>query len=216
MPYAAQLCGDIARHPLPMLSPGRARSVCAGMVNGPLVFVSSNWHHRRTAFDGEPGCGWPGGTGLAIYWAAASQNRHLLGQSEPRLRCDDDRTLLATATPWRSVFACTHGLWTPRTKTLIATAERVEPISALMPETIFPTEIGVRRCTFGAGGLGRHELSGKCGVNVTRVWHNPQVTFTESWGTRRQVGRHTWVVTVAGGQPRLTRQSGPVAPQFWI
>jgi hypothetical protein len=133
---------------------------------------------------------------------------------EPRLRCDDDPTLLALPTPWRSVFACTHGLWTPRTKALIATAERVRPIAAL-PKTIFPSEIGARRCTFAGGGLGRHELSGKCEVNVTRVWHDPQVAFTESWGTGRHGHRHTWVVTVTGGTPRVTQQRGPVAPQFW-
>ncbi len=44
IPFAARLYSDIARHPLPMLDPGRSRSVCAGTVNGPVLSVSSNRH----------------------------------------------------------------------------------------------------------------------------------------------------------------------------
>ena len=216
MPDADRLCQDIAQHPLAMLNPGRSRSVCDGSVNGPEVSVSSIWNGRPTSVSGEPGCGWPGGTGLAIYWAAADGNEHVFSQLEPRLRCDDDPRLLAMPIPWRSVFACSHGLWTPRTAKLIRTAEQVPPIPGLEPKAIFPSEIGTQRCEFVGGGLGLHKLGGYCEVNVTHVWHNPQVTFTESWAAGRHVHRHTWIVTVVDGQAKLTKQTGPAAPQFWM
>lgn len=215
IPFVARLCGDIARHPLPMLDPGRSRSVCAGAVNGPVLSVSSNRHGTHTSFSGEPGCDWPGGTGLLVYWAASLHDTRMLSRAEPRLRCDDDPQLLSRPTPWRSVFACTHGLWTPRTAKLIALAEQVPPISWLTPRTLFPPEIGTRRCLIDGGGLGRHKLDGRCEVNVTHVWRRPQVTFTESWPAGHVTRRHTWVMTVASGAATLTKQNGPVAPQFW-
>jgi hypothetical protein len=198
-----------------MLDPGRSRSVCGGLVNGPFVFVSTIWHGHVRSLSGEPGCGWPGGTGLAAYWAAADNNEHLLRQLEPRLRCDDDPTLLAMPTPWRSVVACTRGLWTPRTAKVIRIAERVAPLPGLPAEGIFPKQIGVRRCSFVGVGLSSRKLGGYCEVNVTDAWHHPQVSFTESWPGGRRVNRHTWVVTVVDGHGTLTRQHGPAAPQFW-
>jgi len=200
MPDAAQLCRDIALHPRPMLAPGLPRSECLGRVNGPVVAVSS----KRGSFQGEPGCGWPGGTALAVYWAAATGGDRLLARFEPRLRCDDDPTLLATPTPWRSVVACTHGLWTPRTARLIAVAETVAPMAALRARTLFPPQIGARLCTL-------RTLRGDCEVNATRVWSRPRVTFTESWPG----GRHSWVVDVIGSHPVLVHESGPVPPQLW-
>jgi hypothetical protein len=216
IPFAARLCKDIARHPLSMLDPPRSRSVCAGAVNGPVVSVSSNWNGRRASFAGEPGCDWPGGTGLAVYWAAVDKDEHALGQFEPRLRCDDDPTLLAKPTPWRSVFACTHGLWTPRTAKLIRIAEQVPPIPGLAPRSLFPQQIGTRRCRILAGGEGVRHLAGSCEVNVTRVWDHPRVSLTENWSAGSGMRRHTWVVTIVGNKGKLTGQRGPVAPQFGV
>lgn len=192
IPEAGRLCRDIAAHPLPMLDPGRRRSVCAGAVGAPILTVSSTRRGRPTSFAGQPGCGWPGGTALAVYWAAASRDVRTLELLEPRLRCDDDPALLAEPTPWRSVFACTHGLWTPRTARLIRIAERVPAIAELRPRSLFPAQIGTRRCRIHGGGL--------CEVEVTHVWSSPRVAFTESWSS----GRRTWVVTIAHGRGRLT------------
>jgi photosystem II stability/assembly factor-like uncharacterized protein len=204
MPDAAQLCRDIAVHPRPMLAPGRARSVCAGSPNAPTITVVS----PKGRLAGEPACDWPGGTALALYWAAAQAREPLLARFEARLRCDDDRTLLAKPTPWRSVYACTHGLWTPRTAKLIAAAEQSPPIAALAARTIFPAQIGARQCLLNA-------VRGDCEVNVTRLWSRPRVSFTESWGDPAHTQRHTWVFAVAGGRPSLEREAGPVPPQLW-
>jgi hypothetical protein len=218
MPQAAQLCRDIAQHPISMLAPGGARSVCAGGPFMPVISVQATWHGRSTSLGGSPGCTWPGGTALAVYWAASRGDEHLLRMMQPRLRCDDDATLLAKPTPWRSVFACTHGLWTPHTAGLIRLAETLPQIAGLQPSTVFPNQIGVRRCQIHAGGppSPRHRvLGGYCEVNVATVWKHPRVSFTESWPNGRRIQRHTWVVAVLGSRARLEAQRGAMPPQYW-
>lgn len=205
IPSASRLCGDISRYPIAMLAPAKTRSVCSPAVDAPLVAVSS----ARGTFSGYPGCDWPGGTALEVYWAAATRQSHTLAVAEPRLRCDQDPLLLATPTPWRSAFACTHGLWTPRTEQLIARASRVPAIASLGAS--FPHDIGVEPCSYRRGGLGSSPIHGMCEVNVVGVWSLPQVRFTETWDAGRK--RHTWVVTVSGTTPRVTAQHGPAPPQ---
>jgi hypothetical protein len=215
MPEAARLCGDIANHPSAMLAPAPSRSVCGGLAFGPIVYVHGYWRGRWTTFSGEPGCGWPGGTALAVYWAASRGDTRALALLEPRLRCDDDPVLLAKPTPWRSVFACTHGLWTPRTAKLIRIAETLPQIAVLQPRAIFPTQIGVKRCLMSAGGPRNHLLGGYCEVNVKRVWKEPQVSLTESWPAGKKIARHTWMVSVIKGKPRLASEHGAAPPQRW-
>lgn len=193
MPEAARLCGDIARHPSAMLAPARSRSVCSEPIFGPQVFVHAWWRGRASSFDGGPGCNWPGGTALAVYWNASRRDTHDLGRWEKRLRCDDDPVLLAKPTPWRSVFACVHDLWTPRTAHLIAIAETLPELARLHARSLFPQQIGARRCLVG----------GTCEVNVTSVWKHPRVSFSESRPKGRLIVRHTWIVRIVDGRPRL-------------
>jgi hypothetical protein len=214
LPFAQRLCADIARHPISMLSPGRSRSVCLGPVFGPVLSVSGTLNGHSSSFSGEPACDWPGGTALAIYWAASTQNTQLLTMMEPRLRCDDDPKLLAMPAPWASIAACVHGLWTPRSERLIRVAEQVAPLAGLNARQLFPHDIGVQRCAIHAGGLGLRTVSGRCGVKITQVWGTPRVTFTEEWPGGRHVHRHHWRVTIAHGIPHLASQSGDAPPQF--
>jgi hypothetical protein len=188
MPLATRLCADIARHPVAMLAPGRARSVCGGMVFGPAVTVSS----ERGQFSGEPGCNWPGGTALVVYWAASRGDRHALDNAEPRLRCDEDPRLVARHPPWSMVVACVHGRWTPRTERMIRLARQALPLRAS-----FPTDVGTAPCAIGARGI--------CGVDVTHLWAAPRVTFAEQWGATTR-HRRRWVVTIAHGVARVTSE----------
>lgn len=188
LPLAGRLCADITRHPVAMLAPGHARSVCGGTVFGPVVSVSSS----RGSFSGEPGCGWPGGTALEVYWAATRDDRHVLDLMEPRLRCDEDPRLVVKDTPWSMVVACVHGRWTPRTERMIRLAKRVLPAGR---RSLFPRDVGTASCAVGAQGL--------CGVNVTHLWATPRVTFAERSGRSRR----RWVVTITHGTPRMTRGS---------
>lgn len=217
LPFAARLCADVAQHPISMLSPGRARSVCGGRAFGPVVEVNTAWSGRTSSFDGAPGCGWPGGTALAIYWAAASRDAKALSALEPRLRCDDDPTLLAMPPQWASIAACTHGLWTPQAERLIRLAATVPQLVGLRPRTLFPHDVGARRCAISAGGPIVRTIHGLCGVTVKNVWSAPEVDFTEQWtwiGTHT-AKRHHWRVRITDGRPRLVSQAGPIPPQLW-
>jgi hypothetical protein len=217
LPFAARLCADVARHPVSMLSPGRARSVCGGRVFGPVVDVTTVRSGQAASFGGQPGCGWPGGTALAIYWAAATRDARALSALEPRLRCDDDPTLLAMPPQWASIAACTHGLWTPQAARLIRLAGTVPQLAGLGPRTLFPRDVGTRRCAFTAGGPVSRTIQGLCGVNVKNVWSAPEVAFTEQWtwaGTHT-AKRHRWRVRITAGRPRLVSEAGLIPPQRW-
>jgi hypothetical protein len=217
LPFAARLCADVARHPVSMLAPGRARSVCGGRAFGPVVEVQSVWNGRTRSFSGGPGCGWPGGTALAVYWAAANRDTKSLSAFEPRLRCDDDRTLLAIPPRWASIAACMHGLWTPRAERLIRLAGHLSQLAGLDARSLFPHEVGARRCAIQTGGPRRRTIYGLCGVTVKNAWSTPEVTFTEKWtwiGTH-QPKRHRWRVSILNGIPHLAGQTGPIPPQLW-
>jgi hypothetical protein len=109
LPYAHRLCGDVAAHRRAMIHPLPARSLCTGRLGGPTVTVKVSDGGRTSRFDGEPFCDWPGGTPLAVYWAAASHDTKTLALAEAKLRCDDDPVLLARPTHWARVRAClTH------------------------------------------------------------------------------------------------------------
>jgi hypothetical protein len=177
LPLGGRVCRDIEQHSQPMLDPLPQRSVCAGGPFMPVLVVSS----KGSTFSGSPGCGWPGGTPASIYWAAATRDTHLLDLMEPRLRCEDDPMLLAEPTPWASITACVHGLWTPRAERLIRTAKRHVPGGSR-----FPADPGAEPCG-----------TDICGVSLRHVWSRPLVTFVERSGRRRQV----WHVRVSG-RPR--------------
>jgi hypothetical protein len=217
LPLRARVCGDIARHPESMLDPETARSFCAGGPNLPQLTVTTISSGTRADFDGSPGCRWPGGTALAVYFAAARRDLHVLALMGPRLRCDDDATLLARPTPWASVTACVRGLWTPRTARLIRLAERVPAVAALDAQRLFPAQIGARRCTLLTGSpIRRQPVKGLCGVSVKHVWSRPTITFVETWlRTPSEQARATLQVTVIDGRAQLTGRRGPVPPQLW-
>jgi hypothetical protein len=199
-----------------MLEPGQPRSFCSGGLFAPELTVTASAKGRKTVFDGAPLCDWPGGTALGIYWAATQHDLKTLTRLEPRLRCDDDPVLLARPTPWASVAACVHGLWTPRSERLIRIAARSPVIAAFRPVRLFPHDIGAQRCSIPAGGPTRRSLRGTCGVYVSRVWSHPIVSFVQDWlRGHNSVARHTWRVTVIEGRAASVTQTGPSPPQLW-
>jgi len=211
LPFAQRVCADIAAHRQAMLVPRTPRSVCGGSPFMPTVDVSVT-RGGGGGFSGSPGCGWPGGTPIAIYYAASTNDRKTLIREEPLLRCEDDPLLAATPTPWASVVACTRGLWTAAAERDIRRAESVPQLASLDPGTLFPPDPGVRRCLIHAGGPapGR-TLTGLCGVSLTGPPSRKTLHFVESWRVAGHRFRHHWIVR----GPRAVTQSGPGIPQLW-
>ena len=155
LPLAALVCTDIDSHPQAMLAPVPARSVCVGSPFMAQVEVKVMRGPRGLTFSpfaGNPNCDWPGGTPIAIYYAASVKDTHTLSRVEPLLRCEDDPMLLAKPTPWASVVACTRGLWTPASERDIRKAEGAPQLAPLSPSTLFPRDIGAIHCRIPAGG----------------------------------------------------------------
>jgi hypothetical protein len=214
LPFAQRVCRDIASHPQAMLAPVPARAVCVGSPFMSQVEVKVTRGPKGLTFSpfaGNPNCNWPGGTPIAIYYAASVKDTHTLNRLEPLLRCDDDPTLLAKPTPWASVAACTHGLWTPASERDIRKAEGAPQLALLRPSTLFPRDIGAIHCRIPAGGPNPRTLDGVCGVRLTGPPSAKLVHFVETWSLGGPAHRHTW--TVSGS--RLVGQRGAVAPQFW-
>lgn len=183
LPYAGRICGDIARHPQPMLDPLPARTVCSGDPFAPQVTVTSERNGKTATFTAVPDCTWPDGVGAAVYFDAASHEVAYLVPTERRLRCEDDPSLLATPTPEPSVFACRHNLWTPRTAKLIRIADHAPAVRSVDGSKLFPHQIGDRQCVMHGGGPAPGVVfNGVCRVTVKKVWSTPTVTFVESWG----------------------------------
>ena len=215
LPFASRVCRDVARHPQPMLDPLPSRTACLG-TPGLDVKVSATDDGKTASFDGLPDCAWPGGVGLAIYYDAAQRNAHWLALDEHHLGCDDDPTLLVKPTPWPSVFACTHNLWTPRTARLIRVAAHLPQIASI-DHGLFPAQIGARACVIPAGGPAPGlRLQGTCEVTVKNVWSTPTVTFVESWprtGAKRY--RAILRVVFVHGKPGPVEHLGVALPQLW-
>lgn len=215
LPDAASLCRDIAAHRQAMLRPLPPRSVCGGSVYGPYLTVSTSSGGQTSTFQGQPYCGWPGGTPLAVYWAASQHNQQALNRAEPMLRCEDDPRLLARPTPWTSVVACTHGFWTARNEHWIRVAETLPDLRPLHPRQLFPHDVGVLPCRIIVGGPTTKIGAGQCGVAVRHVWSTPTVSFVEELPLPgRSPFRHRWVVRISGGRPHLVWQSHNAVPQF--
>lgn len=216
LPFAARVCRDIACLWRAMLNPRTPRSTCLGSPTMPQLVIDANNKGRKSGFSGSPWCGWPGGTPLAIYFAASQHDTAMLAQAEPLLRCEDDHDLFVKPTPWASVVACTRGLWTPRSERLIRLAEHALAIAVLQPRSLFPNDIGARRCAIPAGGPVRRTLAGLCGVSVKKVWSTPTVTFVESWPRDASANaRAVFQITVENGRTRLTAKRGATPPQLW-
>jgi hypothetical protein len=212
LPLAGQICADIAAHRQAMLAPRPSRWVCAGSPFMPTVDVSVR-RGGSGGFSGSPGCGWPGGTPIAIYYAASTKDRASLAREEPLLRCEDDPTLAVQPTPLASAVACTRGLlWTPAAEREIRRAETVPQLTGFDPSKLFSADPGVRRCLIQAGGppLGRI-LLGLCGVSLTGPPSRKTLHFVESWTLAGHLFRHHWIVR---GR-RVVTQSGPAIPQLW-
>jgi hypothetical protein len=208
LPLADLVCSTIAQHPHAMLNPGPQQSVCSGSPDMPQLSVWTRTGAHASRFGGYPGCGWPGGAALAIYWGAIQREPTMIAAWRPVLRCDEDPVLRARPTPYASLNACTHRLWTPRTELLIRRAEHLPAIAALHPRRLFPSEIGARRCALG------RRLRGLCGVYVRNVWSRPRAAFVVDWrDARNRAQRHTWRVFFSGTQPVRLAQSG--APPPW-
>lgn len=210
LPFAGRVCADIARHPQAMLAPRPQRSTCIGGPSMPTVEVDVLRGTRGGGPSGSPGCDWPGGTPLSIYYAASTRDEHLLRLMEPRLRCEDDPALFAKPTPWASVAACTHGLWTPRAERTIRLAKRSAAIAGFA--TLFPRDPGVVRCRIPAGGPQTRILHGLCGVSLTGPASRKTVHVVESWTVAGHAFRHRWVIRGS----RLVAQGGAVPPQLWM
>jgi hypothetical protein len=221
LPLAARVCRDIRVHPQAMLDPPRPgpprkSSLCAGGPFMPQLAVTVTANGKTRRFGGSPGCNWPGGQAVAVYFDAATNESQDMSGSESELRCDEDPMLLAVPTPLASVVACRHGLWTPRSERLIRIAEKTPALAALQASRLFPREIGAQSCTIHAGGpFPGKKLSGLCGVTMKNVWENATVSFTEDWqnglGT---TSRHIWRVVIKGAHVIAISQTGPVPPQL--
>lgn len=208
LPLRAQVCADVARHGRAMLDPRPARSVCGGGPLEPVVRVDTA---DGTSYSGIPNCGWPGGTPLAIFWDASGGDRGALRRDSARLRCEDDPALLVHPTPWASVFACTHGLWTPAAERAIRRAETATPLAGLRPATLFPRDPGAVRCRVPAGGPVARSLPGLCEVRLTGPASSKLVHFAESWRANGHSFRHRWTIRGA----TVVAERGPVPPQLW-
>jgi hypothetical protein len=217
LPLASRVCRDIRLHPAAMLNPPRPRWTCAGPAGSPTLTVTTSSRGATHTFGGEPGCDWPVGPTIEVYWAAIQRDEMKLGRVEPTLRCEEDPTLLARPTPLASAVACVHGLWTPRSEELIRLAEKTPALAGLEPSHLFPRDIGAMRCTIHAGGFVRgRTLSGLCGVTMKNVWSKATVSFTEDWPSGAgKTARHIWHVVVKGKRVISISQSGPVPPQLW-
>jgi hypothetical protein len=182
----------------------------------PDVEVSVLKGSSGSSFGGAPECNWPGGAPLGIYFAAATRDARALRLIEPRLRCEDNPAFFVKPTPWASIVACVHGLWTPAAERSIRAAKRTREIGFLQPQKLFPADPGVVRCAISAGGpprpSGRRTISGLCGVSLTGPASKKLVHFVETWADGKHVFRHHW--TIRGST--LMTQRGPTPPQRWI
>ena len=219
LPFAARVCRDIRLHPKAMLdpphrTPGGQSSTCSGSEFMPVVFVTATANGTTRRFNGSPDCAWPGDQAVGVYFDAAHKDKTHLPRSESLLRCDEDPVLFAVPTPLPSVFACTHGLWTPRSEQLIRLAEKTPALAALHPSHLFPHDIGAVSCTIQAGGFAGRKLPGLCGVTMKNIWSKATVSFTEDW-PRGGGKTHIWHVVIQGKRVIATSQSGAVPPQLW-
>jgi hypothetical protein len=214
LPDASRICGDIRGHPMAMLDPAKPRWSCAQPPGGSTLTVTTWTRGETHTFAGAPGCDWPGGPTLEIYWAAIQHEPQALDRIEPTLRCEEDPTLLAKPTPRASAVACVHGLWTPRTERLIRLAGTVAPLSSPPAYKLFPHDIGAKPCKFRSGAYRVQPIRGVCGVNAKNVWSTLTITFVETWpAASTRTARHRWIVQVQDGRARLVGQSGPTPPQ---
>ena len=214
LPFAAQVCDAIAAHRRAMLDLPRSRSFCSGAFGGPNLAIVATTGTRTVRFGGQPFCDWPGGTALGIYWAASQHDLRTLVKVEPRLRCDTDPRLLAMPTPWASVSACIHGLWTARSEHLIAEATLAAGLPA-GARALFPRDRGALPCAIPIGGpIQGKTMPGTCGVSVRDVKSVPTVTFVEDWPRGGKPDhRYSWQITISRRGPRVTQQTGPIPPQ---
>jgi hypothetical protein len=212
LPFAARVCVDIARHRQAMLAPREQRSACGGSPFMPMLSISVKRGWSGGGISGSPWCGWPGGTPIEIYYAASVRDAKGLRRAEPLLRCEDDPLLFATPTPWASVAACTHGLWTRAAEQAIRVAATAPAIAGLNPGMLFPRDPGAKRCRIPAGGPspGR-TFAGLCEVKLTGAPSAKAVHFAETWSVARRRFTHSWVIR---GRTLLT-QSGSPPPQMW-
>jgi hypothetical protein len=94
-PYAARLCRDIARHPQPLLDPLPARYGCSGGPEMAVVTVTARVSGHSTTLSGNPDCTWPGGVGLAVYYATLRRSIQS-GSSQQRSACVATTILLSS------------------------------------------------------------------------------------------------------------------------
>jgi hypothetical protein len=212
LPLRAAVCRDIARHRQAMLRPRRGAGwTCAGAILAPIVQVDVVRGANGSSFSGEPGCTWPGGTPLAIYWAASQNDAAALRQASARLRCDDEPMFFKKPFPRMSVVACVRGLWTPAAERTIRVAKTAPRLQLLRAGSLFPAEPGVVSCRIAAGGPSTHAFDGQCGVSLTGPASSKVVHFVETWGQGQHTFRHHW--TVRGST--LIAEDGPIVPQLW-
>ena len=217
LPLAGRVCRDISLHPRAMLNPPKPRWTCSGAAGSPTLSVTTSARGATHRFGGEPGCDWPVGPTVELYWAAIQRDAKELGRVESTLRCEEDPALLARPTPLASAVACAHGLWTPRSEKLIRLAETTPALAALQASHLFPRDIGAVECTIQAGGfVAGRKLPGVCGVTMKNVWSKATVSFTEDWNSGSgNTARHVWHVVIRGTRVVATSESGPMPPQLW-
>jgi hypothetical protein len=204
LPLRESVCRDITHHRQAMLAPRRARSQCLGSPFMPVVQVTVA---GGPTFTGSPNCTWPGGTTIAVYFDASRRDAAALRRDSARLRCEDNTAFFVSPTPYASINACRHGLWT-------AAAERqIRAAKAALPQlgSIFPADPGVVGCRIPAGGPVRHAFAGRCGVSLTGPPSAKLVHFVEAWSQGSRTWRHTWTVR----RSTVIAEGGPIPPQLW-
>lgn len=210
LPLRAQVCAEIIAHQQAMLAPRKERSACSGSPFMPTVDVSVKRGAAGGGLSGSPYCAWPGGAPLAIYYAASTKDARALRRAEPLVRCDEDRSLAVSPTPWASVAACIHGLWTPAAEWAIRRAETATALANLAPTTLFPGDPGARRCRIPAGGPQMRTFPGLCEVKLTGPPSAKLVHFAETWYLDGRHWTHRW--TIRGRT--LVSTSGAPPPQL--
>ena len=213
LPFADQVCADIAVYPQAMLHPRRlGGTVCGQLVGGPRataqITVTAGGATDRMSSLGSA-CD-PGDVGAALYMAAAQQNAALLTRFGTMLQCDEDPVLFAKPTPHLSLTYCMTARWTPTERGLLRLAEQVPAIASLHPATLFPADIGARTCTIRPG------ITGTCAVYLVKSGARDVVTFAQSWpaGSSKKTGHAVWHVAINGGRAALTSNAGPPQPQI--
>jgi hypothetical protein len=214
---AERVCEDIGLYPRTMLNP-RLRlgpGLCFAGQGYPRLSVTATANGVKTSFGGMPGCGWPDGDAIGVYYYATQGDEAGLARFEGGVRCGEDPVWLMRPVYRTIIRLCRYGSGPSRVQRVIRIAKQAAAIAALRPQHLFPTDTGWQSCkiTFGGMAPGKR-LAGQCGVWVNHARSAPTVTFAVAWPPGKGTARHTWSVAVDGLRAAVVAEDGPVPPQL--